>query len=78
MVIVGNKDDRSEKVVDSERIEYWCLERGYRFFRVSAKTGIGVKQMIETTVDDLLSSEQFQVAAAGLSLDGAARNKCHC
>jgi Ras-related protein Rab-5C len=78
VVVVANKDDASEKVVDSERMEYWSLERGYRFFRVSAKTGVDVKQMVERIVDDLSSFKKFQVAPPGMRLDDARPHRCNC
>lgn len=56
--IVGNKADlENETAVDLDKAREWADKRGYPFFLVSAKTGKGVSEMVDSVIKCL--SETF-------------------
>jgi GTPase SAR1 family protein len=46
-VLVGNKCDRPDRVVDKEKGQQLAEQHGLTFFETSAKTGLNVNQVFE-------------------------------
>lgn len=45
-VIIGNKDDLDNKIVNNDKIQRWAEENGYLFYLTSAKNGRGIDDML--------------------------------
>ena len=53
--IIGNKADLKDTIqVPFDKAKEWSEKNGYKLFLVSAKTGEGIKQMVDEVIQDLL------------------------
>ena len=61
IVVVGNKDDLENKVVQHDEIREWAKENEFDFFLTSAKTGKNVNELFSTVVSKLVKTTSAPV-----------------
>ena len=61
IVVVGNKDDLENKVVQNDEIREWAKENEFDFFLTSAKTGKNVNELFSTVVSKLVKTTSAPV-----------------
>ena len=75
VVIVGNKYDIEEKVVDVKQVKAWASAKKYQTFFTSAKTGEHVKSLFEYVAEQYVKHSQ-QESSVVLSHGRESKKKC--
>lgn len=57
IIIVGNKADL-EQCVPTTSLEKWCEESNFKYIITSAKSGVGIDNLISTMAEEVLLSQQ--------------------
>lgn len=74
--IVGNKNDLENKMAPKDKIQAFCNENNYNFFITSAKTGEGIKEMVDEIVELLIKSKVVgNHGSPGVSIDENSNEK---
>jgi len=66
-VLVGNKCDRPDRVVEREKGQQLAEQHGLTFFETSAKTGLNVNQVFEHIAKVIVTEKLGAQSAAGAS-----------
>lgn len=54
LILVGNKCDKSNRVVEFDQGQFWARENGFYFFEASAQTDDGVTKVFEIMFKSLV------------------------
>ncbi|KAK8895146.1 hypothetical protein M9Y10_023588 [Tritrichomonas musculus] len=74
--IVGNKNDLENKMAPKDKIQAFCNENNYNFFITSAKTGEGIKEMVDEIVELLIKGKVVgNHGSPGVSIDENSNEK---
>lgn len=52
--VIGNKNDREERVISTEDAEEFCLSRGCRYWETSAVTGENVQEAVRELISQVV------------------------
>ncbi|EAY10607.1 small GTP-binding protein, putative [Trichomonas vaginalis G3] len=63
IAIAANKDDLPNKVVNNNEVKQWAEENDFSFFITSAKSGVGVNEMFQTLVREVMKTYQTTTKA---------------
>ena len=85
-LLIGNKDDRSDKVVNAEQGQKFSSDLGIEFLETSAKTAANVEaaftamaaQLIKNKEASGASSSTNTVDVGGLESSKSKKDKCGC
>jgi GTPase SAR1 family protein len=69
-VLVGNKCDKEDKVVDTETGKQLADEYGLEFFETSAKTGHNIKELFEHIAHAIIKDKKKTPGSGGGTREG--------
>jgi DnaJ family protein C protein 27 len=55
-VVCGNKVDKGKRVVEESDARMWAHLKGYHYFETSASSGVGVNEMFETLLGEIVTA----------------------
>lgn len=64
-VLVGNKADKEDKVIDAETGKQLADEYGLEFFETSAKTGLNVSELFQHIAHNIIKDKKRTTTSAG-------------
>lgn len=64
-VLVGNKADREDKVIDAETGKQLADEYGLEFFETSAKTGLNISELFQHIAHNIIKDKKKTTTTGG-------------
>ena len=69
-VLVGNKADKEDKVIDTETGKQLADEYGLDFFETSAKTGLNIAELFDSIARTIIKDKKKTSTTAGSTREG--------
>ena len=69
-VLVGNKADREDKVIDTETGKQLADEYGLDFFETSAKTGLNITELFDSIAKTIIKDKKKPTGLGGSTREG--------
>lgn len=69
-VLVGNKADKEDKVIDTETGKQLADEYGLDFFETSAKTGLNISELFQSIAHNIIKDKKKGGTVGGGSREG--------
>lgn len=69
-VLVGNKADKEDKVIDTETGKQLADEYGLDFFETSAKTGLNIPELFDSIARTIIKDKKKAPSTSGSTREG--------